>query len=183
MKSIIFFLISFVLLADKKEFKPALVNFDSYEALVSEVKNHRSSRLVNLDEFNNLAKEKNVVILDTRTKELFQGKHIKGALHLNFSAFTVRNLRRLIPNPDTKILIYCNNNFENDQVFFATKAAPILPSAQETAKTLTLALNIPTYINLYGYGYKNVYELSELVSVNDPRLELDGDSVSKKQKK
>jgi hypothetical protein len=32
-----------------------------------------------------------------------------------------------------------------------------------------MALNIHTYINLYGYGYKNVYELSELVGVYDGR--------------
>ena len=31
-------------------------------------------------------------------------------------------------------------------------------------------LNIPPYINLYGYGYRNIYELHELVDVRDPRL-------------
>jgi hypothetical protein len=40
-----------------------------------------------------------------------------------------------------------------------------------------LALNIPTYINLYGYGYKNVYELDELVNVNDKRIEFEGTAV------
>ena len=34
--------------------------------------------------------------------------------------------------------------------------------------------NIPTYINLYGYGYRNIYELDELVEMNDPRLEFEG---------
>lgn len=29
-------------------------------------------------------------------------------------------------------------------------------------REITLALNIPTYLNLYGYGYKNVYELNEI---------------------
>ena len=37
-----------------------------------------------------------------------------------------------------------------------------------------MALNIPTYINLYGYGYKNVYELDELVNVGDPRIKFEG---------
>ena len=43
-----------------------------------------------------------------------------------------------------------------------------------------LALNIPTYINLYGYGYRNVYELNELVSVRDRRVEFEGTTVGKK---
>ena len=41
-----------------------------------------------------------------------------------------------------------------------------------------MALNVPTYINLYGYGYRNVYELDELVDVNDPRVEFEGSVVS-----
>ncbi|HMU95988.1 MAG TPA: rhodanese-like domain-containing protein, partial [Elusimicrobiota bacterium] len=46
-------------------------------------------------------------------------------------------------------------------------------------KPVTLALNIPTYINLYGYGYRNVYELNELVDVKDPRIEFEGSLVKK----
>jgi hypothetical protein len=41
-------------------------------------------------------------------------------------------------------------------------------------KPLMMALNIPTYVNLYGYGYHNVYELNELVNVNDPRIAFEG---------
>ena len=40
-----------------------------------------------------------------------------------------------------------------------------------------MALNIPTYINLYGYGYHNVYELNELVNVNDPLIIFEGTIV------
>jgi hypothetical protein len=40
-----------------------------------------------------------------------------------------------------------------------------------------MALNIPTYVNLYGYGYHNVYELNELVNVNDPRITFEGSIV------
>ena len=43
-----------------------------------------------------------------------------------------------------------------------------------------MALNIPTYINLYGYGYRNVYELDELVNVKDPRIHFEGSIVPKK---
>ncbi|MCH2458294.1 MAG: rhodanese-like domain-containing protein, partial [Henriciella sp.] len=54
-----------------------------------------------------------------------------------------------------RILIYCNNNFADDIAPVMLKRAP-------------LALNIPTFINLHGYGYTNVYELGELVSTSDP---------------
>ena len=57
--------------------------------------------------------------------------------------------------------------------------APPISDSGETPKPLTLALNIPTYINLYGYGYKNVYELSELVSVFDRRIEFEGTAIGK----
>ena len=45
-----------------------------------------------------------------------------------------------------------------------------------------MALNIPTYVNLYGYGYRNVYELHELVNVTDPRIEFEGSIVAGKTK-
>jgi hypothetical protein len=35
-------------------------------------------------------------------------------------------------------------------------------------KRVQLALNIQTFINLYGYGYRNVYELADVVDFNDP---------------
>ena len=37
-----------------------------------------------------------------------------------------------------------------------------------------MALNIPTYVNLYGYGYRNVFELDELLEVKDPRVVFEG---------
>lgn len=161
-----------------QNFAPAKVDFDSYEKLVSEVKEHRKSRLVNLQNFLLMSKEKNVVILDTRSEAMYKSKHVKGAIHLNFSDFTQANLEKLIPNKDTRILIYCNNNFANDDLNFATKSFVPAKKTSET-KELTLALNIPTYINLYGYGYKNVFELSEFVSVYDKRIKFEGSSVEK----
>ena len=42
-----------------------------------------------------------------------------------------------------------------------------------------MALNVPTYINLYGYGYQNVYELDELVNVSDQRIEFEGTVINR----
>jgi rhodanese-related sulfurtransferase len=164
------------IVADRKETKlPASkVDFDAFETLTKEVKDYRKDRLVSLDKFLTYSKEKNTIILDTRSTEMYNRKHVKGAIHLDFTDFTQANLRRLIPSTNTRILIYCNNNFDKDQIAFVTKSiTPRFPEQKE----LTLALNIPTFINLYGYGYKNVYELSDLVSVFNPAIQFEGTDV------
>ena len=157
----------------------AKVDYDAFEKLTVEVKEHRKTRLVDLSKFLQMAREKNTLILDTRSDSMYKSKHIKGAIHINFSDFTQKNLARIIPSMNTRILIYCNNNFEGDQINFATKSVIPLSNSSTSTKPLTLALNIPTYINLYGYGYKNVYELSELVSVFDKKIEFEGSDVKK----
>lgn len=111
---------------------------------------------------------------------MYDRKHLKGAIHLNYSDYNQISLYRLIPDKNTTILIYCNNNFIDDQQNFASKMAVTpkdLDGKQIYVNNLTLALNIPTFINLYGYGYRNVYELADLVSVNDKRLEFVGSTV------
>lgn len=165
-----------------QQYPKALVDFDDFKNLVAEVEKHRNERLINLDIFLKMSKENNVVILDSRSDSRFHKKHLKGAIHLDFTDYTQENLRILIPDTTTKILIYCNNNFQGDQINFASKVAvPLNQNIQNqilsNRKPIMLALNIPTYINLYGYGYKNIYELDELVSINDKRITFEGTAV------
>lgn len=160
----------------------ALVDYDDFKNLVSELEKQREKNLVSLDIFLKMAKEANTVILDSRSDFRFNRKHLKGAIHLDFTDFTQDNLLRLIPDSNTRILIYCNNNFDGDPIDFASKMAKPKRSIPETQilsnrKPIMLALNIPTHINLYGYGYKNIYELDELVNVNDPRIKFEGTEV------
>ena len=159
-----------------KQLPASKVDFDAYEKLAKEVKEYRKDRLVSLSKFLSLSKEKKTVILDTRSTEMYNRKHIKGAIHLNFADFTQFNLRLLIPDLNTRILIYCNNNIDEDPVNFATKSSRPKSLNQ---KEITLALNIPTFINLYGYGYKNVYELADLVSVFSKAIKFEGTDVPK----
>jgi hypothetical protein len=163
----------------------SLVSFEDFKELVSEVEGWRAKRLVDLNTFLQMRREPNTVVLDARSTFRFDRKHLAGAKHLSFSDFTADNLRRLIPDPKTRVLIYCNNNFDGDPVDFATKVAPRFdepPKARESQilnnrKPVMLALNIPTFISLYGYGYRNVYELGELVRVTDPRVQFEGSVV------
>jgi hypothetical protein len=155
------FFITTNLLANKAETSEAVINYAGFMALTDEVEKHRRQRLVNLDTFKDMASDKNTIILDSRSEQMYKRRHIAGAVHLNFSDFTEEKLAQIIPSKQTRILIYCNNNFSNDPENFALKK-------------VDLALNIPTFINLYGYGYKNIYELSDLVSVSDSNLDFSG---------
>ncbi|HTU11335.1 MAG TPA: hypothetical protein VMG08_10620, partial [Allosphingosinicella sp.] len=60
-------------------------------------------------------------------------------------------------NRDRPILIYCNNNFREDRPPVALKSG-------------RLALNLSTFTHLYGYGYRNIRELNDVVTMDDPRI-------------
>lgn len=181
--------VSSVMWAQDAKYTKAKVSFEDFKGLVAEVEKHRATRLVDLNTFLKMSRDPGVLILDSRSAFRFERIHIKGAKHLAFTDFTQESLAKVIPAFETKILIYCNNNFDGNQVDFASKIALPLPkprSAEATqfasqAKPIMMALNIPTYINLYGYGYRNVYELNELVNVKDPRIAFEGSIVSAKK--
>ncbi len=175
-------------LAQDTKYPKAKVSFDDFKGLVTAVETHRASRLIDLNTFLKMSKEDGVIILDSRSDFRFDRIHLKGAKHLAFTDFTQDNLKKVIPDPETKILIYCNNNFDGNQTDFASKVAVPRPKSDKAvatqfaaqAKPLMMALNIPTYINLYGYGYRNVYELNELVKVSDRRIAFEGTIVEQK---
>ncbi len=100
---------------------PSKVDFDIFEKLTIEVNNYRKNRLINYSTFQKYTTEENTIILDARSKEMFDRKHVKGAINLNFSDFTQENLEAIIPTQKTRILIYCNNNFDDDPINFASK--------------------------------------------------------------
>ncbi|VTS05977.1 rhodanese-like domain-containing protein [Tuwongella immobilis] len=121
---------------------------------------HRENRRVTEEEFIRMSREPGTIILDARSKEKFDLLHIRGATHLNFSDITVESLKRVIPDPNTRILIYCNNNFKNALIPFPTKA-------------IVAPLNLPTFVTLYSYGYRNVYELGPLLDPKSCKIEFE----------
>lgn len=183
--AVILCIASTVVSAQGKPYPQAKVSFDDFKALVAAVEAHRAERLIDFDTFLKKSKEPNVIILDTRSSFRFERIHLKGAQHLAFTDFTQKSLAQTIPTLDTTILIYCNNNFDGDEVNFATKAFTptdvISAQMANQSKPRMMALNIPTYVNLYGYGYTNVYELDELLSVKDPRVAFEGTLVARRK--
>lgn len=120
---------------------------------------HRETRRLTVDEFMKMAAEPGTVVLDARSKEKFEEMHINGAVNLSFPDIIVESLDRMFPDKNARILIYCNNNFENEESAFPRKMA-------------VASLNISTYISLYSYGYRNVYELGPLLDVKTTKLDL-----------
>ncbi len=131
------------------------IDFPAFAALTAEVAELRERRLLPKDEFLKQALADGALLLDTRSAEAFRLGHIEGAVNLPFSDFTEEKLAKVIgENRDRPIYIYCNNNFSDNVEPIGLKAAP-------------LALNIPTFINLVGYGYDNVWELDGVMPIAD----------------
>ncbi len=135
------------------------IDYKGFQKLTSDLQSYRQQRLVDIETFNAFASSENTIMLDTRSKRAYEQVHIKGAIHLNFSDFTDDKLAEIIPSKETRILIYCNNNLRSEKEALMDKR-------------VELALNIPTFINLFGYGYQNIYELNGYLEEDDKRLSL-----------
>jgi phage shock protein E len=135
------------------------IDMQGYLKVASEAANYRESRRLTEEDFIRMSREPGTIILDARSHEKYQTLHIKGAINLSFPDITVDSLNRVLPDKDTHILIYCNNNFVGDQQAFPTKR-------------MTASLNLSTYIALYTYGYRNVYELGPLLEIDKSKLEF-----------
>lgn len=133
------------------------IDYDGYRALIEEVQPYRRARLIDWDSFIAAAAEPDVLILDARSAEQFAAGHIRGAVNVPLPEFSVERLAEVIGDADRPILIYCNNNFRNDR-------PPVM------LKSMRLALNLSTFTHLYGYGYRNVRELNDVMDLGDPRV-------------
>lgn len=133
------------------------IDYPGFRDLTVSVEEYRRTRLVDWKGFAAAAAQPDALILDARSASAFARGHIEGAVNLPFTDFTDESLAAVIGQRDRPILIYCNNNFRND-------APPV------QLKSVRLALNIQTFINLVGYGYSNVRELNEVIDFNDPQV-------------
>ena len=131
------------------------IDYDSFLALTAELRETRAAHRLPIGEFLARAQSEGAILLDTRSAYAFRRGHLDGAVNLPFSDFTDETLAEVLgPDLDRPIYIYCNNNFSDN-------AAPVI------SKRAPLALNIPTFINLHGYGYTNVWELADVVATAD----------------
>jgi phage shock protein E len=142
------------------------IDYPGFLRDAGEVQKLRQERRVTESEFIEMAADPKTVILDARSAEKYQMLHIRGAKNLSLPDVTAAELARIIPDKTTRVLIYCNNNFENEERAFPSKFARV-------------SLNIYTFNTLYGYGYRNVYELGPLIDIKATKLFLDGENLFK----
>lgn len=138
-----------------------LIDAAAFQQIVAGMGTTRETRRLDEQAFLAALREPGVVLLDARSADRYAELHIEGAVNLPFTDFTAEALAAILPTPDTRVLIYCNNNFIGSPRAFASKA----PAA---------SLNLSTWAALAAYGYDNVWELAPLVSVDDTRLPLVG---------
>ena len=135
------------------------IDMPGYLEVAREAAQHRQSRRVSEEEFMRMSRESGTVVLDARSRDKYDELHVKGAINLPFPDIAIESLKAAIPDKDTRILIYCNNNFANAEGPFPAKIA-------------RASLNLSTYIALYSYGYRNIYELGPLIDLRQSKLEF-----------
>lgn len=139
------------------------VDYRGFATLTHELHDLRESRRVSESQFIDMANMSDTVILDSRSATKFAQMHIAGAVNVPFSEITDATLQAAIPSRSTRVLIYCNNNFDNAPGPFPMKKA-------------VAALNVPTFITLHAYGYENVYELGPMLDPATSRLRFSSSS-------
>ena len=135
------------------------IDMEGYLRVSREAAQHRETRRVSEAGFIRMSREPGTVVLDARSREKFDELHVKGAINLPFPDIAIESLKTTIPDRNTRILIYCNNNFANAEGPFPAKIA-------------RASLNLSTYIALYSYGYRNVYELGPLIDPEKSKLQF-----------
>ncbi len=136
------------------------IDMQGFLRVSMEAAQHREARRVSEADFIRMSREPGTIVLDARSRQRFDQLHVKGAINLSFADIAVESLQKTIPDKNTRVLIYCNNNFTGAEGPFPTKA----PSA---------SLNLSTYIALYNYGYRNVYELADTLELKASKLEFE----------
>ena len=135
------------------------IDMPGYLRVSEDAARHRLTRRLTEDDWIRMSREPGTIVLDARSRDRFDDLHVEGALHLDFADITVESLARLIPDRGTRVLIYCNNNFMGAEAPFPSKIA-------------RASLNLSTYIALYSYGYRNVYELGPTLDVHTTKIPL-----------
>jgi phage shock protein E len=133
------------------------IDYATFRALAVETEAYRQARLIDWNQWLAAAAQRDVLILDARSERQFAAGHMAGAVNVPLPEFSVERLAEVIGDSNRPILIYCNNNFLNDRPPVISKAGPV-------------ALNIPTFLHLVAYGYRNVRELDAVLDIDDPTV-------------
>ncbi|MFM8275284.1 MAG: rhodanese-like domain-containing protein [Gemmata sp.] len=158
------------------------IDFAAHIVAAQNAQKHRESRRLSEADFLKMSKEEGVIVLDARSKAMYDLLHIEGAINLSFPEIDIESLKKTLPDKDAKVLIYCNNNFTpaagrpqpNQGPGPGAPVDPVTAKANLAMrpKSAPMSLNISTYTALHSYGYKNVYELAPLLDPAKTKLKL-----------
>lgn len=140
------------------------IDYAAFKNATLEAESMREQRRLDEATFLKMAAEPGTIIYDGRTAERFQRIHVKGAVNLAYTEITEETLTKLLGDKNTRVLIYCNNNFTGNHRDFVVKA---------------VSLNVPTFITLYAHGYRNVYELGPALDIKTTKIPFEGTDVVK----
>lgn len=156
-----------------------------------EAERSRVSKRIDEVTFAKMCQEPNTIVLDARSNEHWKQLRVKGSVNLPYTEFSAKALERLVPTRETRILIYCRNNLVDTRPQGAFPVEPQQPTRfltntdsvphpypddfnpPQIPKAFQAGLNIPTYITLHIYGYKNVWELSSAVDPNNSAIHFE----------
>lgn len=106
----------------------------------------RRSRQVGINEAEKMLGDKNTILLDTRGDDDFKKIHIRGARHLSYADFTSDRLAKLLPDKNSRIIIYCD-------------------AAIMTPLTRMMPLSTNAFVDLHMQDYKNLYEIRSISDI------------------
>lgn len=135
------------------------IDMRAFLATAHDAAQEHEARRIDEATFVAMMREPGTVVLDARSRAMYERRHVAGAVSLSLPDFTAQTLARAIPDRATRVLIYCNNNFAGDPGAFPLKA----PAA---------SLNLSTRVALLSYGYRNVWELAPHVDVASTTIPL-----------
>lgn len=125
-----------------------------FRRVAKEAAAFRAPRCISEASFGRMRREPGAVVLDTRPRAAYEQQHLDGAISFDLATLDETALKRLLPDPQQRILLVGEHNF----------AAPVAPAASTP--------NIVAYVTLYGYGYRNVFELAPAIVPGRTQLPL-----------
>lgn len=141
------------------------IDYQGFKEIVLRGESLRAQNRLSEVEFIAAIQSGEYILLDARSAANFQLRHIEGAVNVPFTEFTAETLAAVIPAKESKILIYCNNNFRGSPASFASKS-------------IMASLNVNTQASLRAYGYEHIYELGPNLDVSQTILPFRGTELN-----
>ncbi len=120
------------------------IDYDAYYKKAGELSSLRKERTIGVNKLLEMKEDKKTIILDVRSKISYECSHIDGAINIPYSDIKEGTLKSIIPNKDTRVIIYCDNGIEE----MITRVMP---------------LSMQAFPLIYQLGYQNIYELESSI--------------------